>query len=106
HFPGLCRVLAGREPGHLAFVVLALGLPPHDEHPPAVAEQIGVEGSLVAGAVPDLMSGPVARLSFRVFVPDRGNAGETDDELVDPAVAVHVVTPAGHARAIAAQAVA
>ena len=55
HLPGLRRVAAGREPGHLAFVVLALGLPAHDEHAVAVAEEVGVERRLVAGAVPDLV---------------------------------------------------
>ena len=62
HLPGLGRVAAGREPGHLAFVVLALGLPAHDQHAVAVAEEVGVERRLVAGAVPDLVLGPVARL--------------------------------------------
>ena len=106
HLPGLRRVAAGREPGHLAFVVLALGLPAHDQHALAVAEQVGVERRLVAGAVPDLVLGPVARLALGVFVPVGGLAGEADDDLVGPAVAVDVVGPAGHALAVAVQAVA
>src|SRR6185312_10562800 len=61
---------------------------------------------LVAGAVPELVLRPVTRLPARVLVPERGDAGEADHDLVGPAVAVDVVGPAGHARAIAAQAVA
>ncbi len=60
HLPRLDGIAAGCEPGHLAFVVLALGLPAHHEHAMAVAEKIGVERRLVAGAVPDLVLRPVA----------------------------------------------
>ena len=72
----------------------------------AVAEEVGIERRLVAGAVPDLVLGPVARLALGVFVPEGRHAGEADDDLIDPAVAVDVVGPAGHALAVAVQAVA
>ena len=53
HFPGLRAILARREPGHLALVVLALGLPAHHQHAMAVPEQVGIERRFVAGAGPD-----------------------------------------------------
>ena len=102
-----CDVIAARrEPGHLAFVVLALGLPAHDEHAMAVAEEVGIERRLVAGAMPDLVLGPMARLALGVFVPERRHSRKTDHDLIDPAIAVDVVRPAGHALAIAVQAIA
>ena len=59
---GSCGVAPRRESGHLALVVLALGLPAHDQHAVAVAEEVRIEGRLVAGAVPDFVLRPVAGL--------------------------------------------
>src|SRR5262249_26324067 len=106
HLPGLGGVAPRGEPGHLALVVLPLRLPAHDQHAPAVAEEVDVERGLVAGAVPDLVLGPVARLAPGILGPVGGSPRERDDELVDPAVAVDVIGPAGHALAVTAQAIA
>ena len=73
---GLRRVAAGLEPGHLAFILLALGLPAHDQNATAVAEQIGVQGGFIAGAGPDFVPGPVALLAPGVFVPEAATPGK------------------------------
>src|ERR1700722_19138754 len=75
HFPRLRGIAAGREPGHLPFVVLAFGLPAHHQHSMAITEKVGIKRRLVAGAMPDLVPGPVARVSFGVFVPSGRLAG-------------------------------
>src|SRR5207245_7122047 len=60
HLPGLGRVLTGSEPRHLSFILLALGLPAHDEDLLAGAEQVGKKRRFVAGALPDDARLPVA----------------------------------------------
>src|SRR5262249_44901152 len=102
-FPRLRRVLAGRQPGHLALLVvaLALGLDSHDQDTRLIAEQVDVLRRLVAGVVVQDVFLPVPRLVLGVLVPVTDPAGEANDDQVRPAVAVDVVGPAAEAFAVA-----
>src|SRR5262249_45904357 len=94
HLPKLRRVFAGPEPRHLPLVFLALRLPTHHQHALAGAEEIDVLRRFVAGTVPDHVLFPVPLLALRILVPVARRAGETNDDIIRPAVAVDVVRPA------------
>src|ERR1051326_4616131 len=100
YFPGGGSIFAWREPGHLTFVILVLGLPAHDQHALAVAEQIEVLRRLVTGAVPDLALFPQALLLARIFVPVAGRAGEAEDDHARHSVTINIIPPARQAFAV------
>src|SRR5207302_6334968 len=100
HLPVLRRILAWREPGHLPFVLLALGLPAHDQDALAGAEQVEVLGRLVAGTVPDRVLLPQAGPAHGILVPVARLAGEGNNNEVGVAVAIQVLGPAAKALAV------
>src|SRR5258708_1327591 len=83
----------GGRSGHVALVLLALGVRAHDEGALTVVEEVRVLRRLVTGAVPDDVFLPVARLALRVLVPVARRTGEADDDQIRPAVAVDVFRP-------------
>src|SRR5207245_6806303 len=99
HLPELCWIFTRAEPSHLSLVFLAFRLPAHDQHALAGAEQIDVLRRLVAGAVPNRVLLPMAGQPALagVLVPVARSAGEADDDVVRPAVAVDVIGPASEA---------